>query len=91
MKRSRDWLRILGDKNFLMLRNHGLLTVAENIPEAFLALYIFESTCAIQVRAQGWVEKLIRGRPADHRRRAGQAKAGHPRRRRHAGVAGPAA
>jgi ribulose-5-phosphate 4-epimerase/fuculose-1-phosphate aldolase len=42
----------LGGKNFLMLRNHGLLTVGENIPEAFLSLYIFESTCAIQVRAQ---------------------------------------
>src|SRR5271165_1395816 len=26
----------LGDKNFLMLRNHGLITVADNIPEAFL-------------------------------------------------------
>jgi ribulose-5-phosphate 4-epimerase/fuculose-1-phosphate aldolase len=43
----------LGDKTFLMLRNHGLLTVGETIPDAFLYLYLFESTCRIQVRAQG--------------------------------------
>jgi ribulose-5-phosphate 4-epimerase/fuculose-1-phosphate aldolase len=42
----------LGDKNFFMLRNHGLLTVADTIPDAFLRLYIFESACMIQVRAQ---------------------------------------
>ena len=42
----------LGDKNFLMLRNHGLLTVAETIPDAFLFMYLFETTCMIQVRAQ---------------------------------------
>jgi ribulose-5-phosphate 4-epimerase/fuculose-1-phosphate aldolase len=53
----------LGDKGFLMLRNHGLATVAESIPEAFLALYIFESTCAIQVRAQGMGDNLIRVDP----------------------------
>jgi ribulose-5-phosphate 4-epimerase/fuculose-1-phosphate aldolase len=45
-------VRDLGERNFLMLRNHGLLTVGENIPEAFLSLYVFETTCAIQVRAQ---------------------------------------
>jgi ribulose-5-phosphate 4-epimerase/fuculose-1-phosphate aldolase len=49
----------LGNKNFLMLRNHGLLTVSETIPEAFLALYIFETTCTIQVRAQSCGDKLI--------------------------------
>ena len=42
----------LGDKDFLMLRNHGLLTVADTIPDAFVHLYIFESPCMIQVRAQ---------------------------------------
>ena len=63
----------LGEKNFLMLRNHGLLTVGENVPEAFLSLYIFESTCAIQVRAQGLGDKLV---PVDPRIIAGaQAQA----------------
>jgi len=42
----------LGDKNFLMLRNHGLLTVGPTIADAFLGMYIFESTCQIQVAAQ---------------------------------------
>jgi ribulose-5-phosphate 4-epimerase/fuculose-1-phosphate aldolase len=44
-------VRDLGNKNFLMLRNHGLITVADNLPDAFLLLYLFESACAIQVRA----------------------------------------
>ena len=35
-----------------MLRNHGLLTVGTTIAEAFQAMYIFEATCAIQLRAQ---------------------------------------
>ena len=45
-------VRDLGNKNFFMLRNHGLLTVAETIADAFLFMYLFESTCMIQVRAQ---------------------------------------
>jgi ribulose-5-phosphate 4-epimerase/fuculose-1-phosphate aldolase len=42
----------LGDKTFLMLRNHGLLTVGTTVAEAFQAMYLFEATCTIQVRAQ---------------------------------------
>ncbi len=57
-------VRDLGDKNFLMLRNHGLLTVADTIPDAFLFMYLFEATCTIQVRAQGGGEELI---PVDPR------------------------
>jgi len=45
-------VRDLGDRTFLMLRNHGLLTVGASIPDAFLAMYLFETTCAIQLRAQ---------------------------------------
>jgi ribulose-5-phosphate 4-epimerase/fuculose-1-phosphate aldolase len=43
----------LGDKTYLMLRNHGLLTVGPTIADAFLAMYFFETVCTIQVRAQG--------------------------------------
>jgi ribulose-5-phosphate 4-epimerase/fuculose-1-phosphate aldolase len=50
----------LGEMNFLMLRNHGLLTVAENVPNAFLYMYFFESACAIQVRAQAGSDELVR-------------------------------
>jgi ribulose-5-phosphate 4-epimerase/fuculose-1-phosphate aldolase len=42
----------LGDKNYLILRNHGLLTVGKSIAEAFLSMYVFESTCQIQISAQ---------------------------------------
>lgn len=40
-----------GDKTFLMLRNHGLLTVGKTIADAFLNLYIFEAACSIQIKA----------------------------------------
>lgn len=53
-------VRDLGDKNFLMLRNHGLLTVADNVPDAFLFMYLFQAACKIQVRAQGKDSELIR-------------------------------
>jgi ribulose-5-phosphate 4-epimerase/fuculose-1-phosphate aldolase len=61
-------VRDLGDKNFFMLRNHGLLTVADNIPDAFLFMYVFQAACAIQVRAQAGGGELI---PIDERIIAG--------------------
>jgi ribulose-5-phosphate 4-epimerase/fuculose-1-phosphate aldolase len=56
-------VRDLGDKNHLMLRNHGLLTVGASIADAFLALYIFEATCMIQVRAQAGGELVPVAQP----------------------------
>ena len=52
-------VRDLGDKSFFMLRNHGLLTVGETIADAFQAMYIFETTCMIQIRAQAGGGELI--------------------------------
>jgi ribulose-5-phosphate 4-epimerase/fuculose-1-phosphate aldolase len=46
-------VRDLGDRRFLMLRNHGLLTVGRSVAEAFVAMYFFETACMMQVRAQG--------------------------------------
>lgn len=48
----------LGRKNFLCLRNHGLLTVGPSIADAFLAMYIFESACQIQISAQAGAGEL---------------------------------
>src|ERR1043165_3969217 len=45
-------VRDLGDKHFLMLRNHGLLTVGDSVADAWVEMYLFEATCMIQVRAQ---------------------------------------
>jgi ribulose-5-phosphate 4-epimerase/fuculose-1-phosphate aldolase len=42
----------LGTATFLLLRNHGLLTVGRSIPDAFLGMYLFENTCRIQIDAQ---------------------------------------
>lgn len=42
----------LGQRNVLMLRNHGLLTVGATVADAFVAMYFTEAACAIQVRAQ---------------------------------------
>ena len=41
----------LGDREALVLRNHGLLTVAPTIPECFNNMYRFERACELQVMA----------------------------------------
>jgi ribulose-5-phosphate 4-epimerase/fuculose-1-phosphate aldolase len=50
----------LGDKRFLMLRNHGLLTVGRNVADAFQNMYTFDATCNIQIRAQAGGGALIK-------------------------------
>jgi ribulose-5-phosphate 4-epimerase/fuculose-1-phosphate aldolase len=52
-------VRDLGAKQFLMLRNHGLLTVGTSVADAFLNMYVFEATCTIQLRAQAGGGALI--------------------------------
>lgn len=49
----------LGSNQFLMLRNHGLLTTGKSVADAFLAMYIFESACKIQVDAQAGGELVM--------------------------------
>ena len=49
----------LGQKNFLMLRNHGLLTLGATIADAFVAMYFFEAVCNIQIRAQAGGGELV--------------------------------
>jgi ribulose-5-phosphate 4-epimerase/fuculose-1-phosphate aldolase len=56
-------VRDLGDRNYLVLRNHGLLTVGKSVPEAFLSMYTFENACRIQVDAQAGGE-LVHVNPA---------------------------
>jgi ribulose-5-phosphate 4-epimerase/fuculose-1-phosphate aldolase len=50
----------LGERRFLMLRNHGLLTVGRSVAEAFVAMYFFETSCMMQVRAQSGGRPLRR-------------------------------
>ncbi|TDM09658.1 MAG: class II aldolase [Ideonella sp. MAG2] len=56
--------RDLGQANYLVLRNHGLLTVGRSVPEAFLAMYTFENTCRIQVDALAGGTALTMVNPA---------------------------
>ena len=49
----------LGHNTFLMLRNHGLLTVGNTVADAFLSMYTFENTCRIQVDALAGGQELV--------------------------------
>jgi ribulose-5-phosphate 4-epimerase/fuculose-1-phosphate aldolase len=49
----------LGDKRFLILRNHGLLTVGATVADAFLAMYILENACRVQILAQSGGGELV--------------------------------
>lgn len=49
----------LGDKQFLILKNHGLLTVGETIPDAFLYMFFMQRACEIQIMAQSGGGPLV--------------------------------
>ena len=49
----------LGHKHNLILRNHGLLTCAETVADAFLYMYILQKACEVQIRAQSGGGELI--------------------------------
>jgi ribulose-5-phosphate 4-epimerase/fuculose-1-phosphate aldolase len=53
----------MGNANFLMLRNHGLLTCGKTIADAFLSMYTFENTCQIQIAAQSGGSELTQVNP----------------------------
>jgi ribulose-5-phosphate 4-epimerase/fuculose-1-phosphate aldolase len=42
----------LGEREFMVLRNHGLLTVGASVAAAFLNMYLLQSVCTIQLRAR---------------------------------------
>ena len=49
----------LGKKTFLILRNHGLLTVGRTVADAFLSMFLLERACRIQILAQSGGSKLV--------------------------------
>jgi ribulose-5-phosphate 4-epimerase/fuculose-1-phosphate aldolase len=49
----------LGDKSFMILPNHGLLTASSSIADTFLMMFILQRACEIQVMAQGAGAELI--------------------------------
>jgi ribulose-5-phosphate 4-epimerase/fuculose-1-phosphate aldolase len=48
----------LGTNNFMILRNHGLLTCGSSVADAFLAMFILQRSCEIQIQAQSSGVKL---------------------------------
>ncbi|MFQ3277487.1 MAG: ribulose-5-phosphate 4-epimerase/fuculose-1-phosphate aldolase, partial [Colwellia sp.] len=40
----------LGDKNFMLLRNHGALTMGKTIGDAFMHMYDLTRACEIQLQ-----------------------------------------
>jgi ribulose-5-phosphate 4-epimerase/fuculose-1-phosphate aldolase len=49
----------LDDKKFMILRNHGLLTLGRSAAEAFLGMFILERACKIQILAQAGGSELV--------------------------------
>ncbi len=49
----------LGANHFMILRNHGLLTCAATVADAFLDMYILQKACEVQIRAQSGGRELI--------------------------------
>jgi ribulose-5-phosphate 4-epimerase/fuculose-1-phosphate aldolase len=49
----------LGDRKFMILRSHGLLTVGPSIPDAFLYMYALETACQTQIAAMSGGAELV--------------------------------
>lgn len=45
-------IKDLGNKNLMILRNHGTLALGKSVPEAFLLMYFLEKACEAQIAAQ---------------------------------------
>jgi ribulose-5-phosphate 4-epimerase/fuculose-1-phosphate aldolase len=49
----------LGHRNYMILRNHGLLTVGASVAEAFMRAYSLQRACQIQIAAQSGGAALV--------------------------------
>ncbi len=50
----------LGDTNFMILRNHGLLTCGNSIADAFTFMFFLQRSCEIQLKAQATGQPMIK-------------------------------
>ena len=70
---ERDRLaRDLGDLKAMILRNHGLLTAGDSVPEAFSLMFYLERACEIQIAALSTGRELIVPSPEVCAKVAGQ-------------------
>ena len=49
----------LGARRFMILRNHGTLTVGRSVADAFLSMFVLERACRIQLLAQSGGAALL--------------------------------
>ena len=52
-------VRSLGDRSYMVLRNHGLLVCGRTVPEALLRMWTIERACQIQYAAHATGRPLI--------------------------------
>ncbi|MDH2356490.1 ribulose-5-phosphate 4-epimerase/fuculose-1-phosphate aldolase [Bradyrhizobium sp. JR4.1] len=52
-------VRDLGDKDVMILKHHGLLTVGRTVSEAFLNMYLLEQSCRVQIAAMQGGHKIV--------------------------------
>jgi ribulose-5-phosphate 4-epimerase/fuculose-1-phosphate aldolase len=50
---------LIGDKQVVFLRNHGVLVASDSIARAYHLLYLLERVCRAQIRALGTGQKLL--------------------------------
>lgn len=50
----------LGETSFMILRNHGLLSCAESIADAFTYMFLLQRSCEIQLQAQATGQPMIK-------------------------------
>ncbi|MCM2443042.1 aldolase [Agrobacterium vitis] len=69
---------VLGDKDILFMRNHGVMVCAPNIAEAWDDLYYLERAAEVQLKAMGSGRKLLPVVPAVADEAARQMREGDP-------------
>jgi ribulose-5-phosphate 4-epimerase/fuculose-1-phosphate aldolase len=66
----------IGDKNAMILRNHGTLAVGKNCADAFLRIFYLERACSMQIRALAGGAKINQPNQGVPEKTAGQAAPG---------------
>ncbi|MNL52233.1 hypothetical protein D3C87_1753900 [compost metagenome] len=69
---------VLGDKDILFMKNHGVMVCAPNIAEAWDDLYYLERAAEVQLKAMGSGRKLLPVVPAVAADAARQMREGDP-------------
>ena len=64
MEEQKRLVASLGAKNYMLLRNHGSLTVGKTVPEAFLRMWTLQRACEVQLASHASGAAVIPVSPA---------------------------